>query len=135
MLVENTGGAGAVSISPDGRFVAHAFQEKEGSVGIFLLNVGIIPAEGGALLHKIASPFGAGNLSWAPDGRAITYTLKRESASNVWYHPIDGGPAKQITHFADGDIFDCSWSKDGKQLAVTRGHIRSDVVRISNFRK
>jgi len=61
--------------------------------------------------------------------------LAREGAGNLWYQPLDGGAARQVTHFPDADIFDYSWSKDGKQLAITRGRTRTDVVRISNFSK
>jgi Tol biopolymer transport system component len=57
----------------------------------------------------------------------------RPGAQNIWYQPLDGFPARQVTHFPDSDIFDFLWSKDGKQLAVTRGRTRTDAVRISNF--
>jgi Tol biopolymer transport system component len=131
MLVENTGGPGNSSVSPDGRFVAYSFQEQSGNT--FLLKAGVIPADGGAILQKFTAPFGVAGLRWAPDGKGLNYLLNRDGAQNVWYQPLDGSAARQVTHFPDSDIFDYSWSKDGKQLAVTRGRTRTDVVRISNF--
>jgi Tol biopolymer transport system component len=131
MLVENTGGPGASSISPDGRFVAYYVQEEEGNT--YLLKAAVISADGGAILHKIIAPFGVSFLRWAPDGRGLNYLLTRAGAQNLWYQPLDGSPARQVTNFADSEIFDFSWFKDGKQLAVTRGRTRTDVVRISNF--
>jgi Tol biopolymer transport system component/tRNA A-37 threonylcarbamoyl transferase component Bud32 len=131
MLVANTGGPGNSSISLDGRMVACYVQEQEGNA--FLLKAVVIPAEGGAILHKIVAPFGVVFLRWAPDGKGLNYLLTRDGAQNLWYQPLDGSPARQVTHFPDSDILDFSWSKDGKQLAVTRGRTRTDVVRISNF--
>ena len=53
---------------------------------------------------------------------------------NIWERKLTGGPAKQLTDFNSGQIFDFYWSADGKQLALTRGKVRSDVILISNFR-
>jgi Tol biopolymer transport system component len=131
MLVENTGGPGGSSISPDGRFVAYRVQEQEGNA--FLLKSAVIAADGGPVLHKITAPFGVASLRWAPDGKGLNFLLTRDGAQNLWYQPLDGSPPRQVTRFPDSDIFDYSWSNDGKQLAVTRGRTRNDVVRISNF--
>jgi hypothetical protein len=42
-----------------------------------------------------------------------------------------GGPPKQLTNFKDQRIFNFSSSRDGKQLALSRGTINSDVVLIA----
>src|SRR5271169_4292360 len=42
--------------------------------------------------------------------------------------------AQQLTKFASGRICDFNWFPDGKQLLVTRGEMKSDVVLISNLR-
>ena len=64
----------------------------------------------------------------------MEYVLTRNGVSNVWEQKLTGGPPKQITHFQSGQIFDFHWSRDGKQLALTRGSISNDVILISNFR-
>ncbi len=79
-------------------------------------------------------PTGVSEMRWAPDGRGLNIVLRREGAANLWYQPLEGGPPKQVTHFPSGELYDYSWSKDGKELAISRGRVRSDVVRISNFR-
>jgi hypothetical protein len=48
--------------------------------------------------------------------------------------PLSGAPAKQITDFPSGLIFDFAWSNDGKELYVAKGERTSDVVLIGNFR-
>ena len=44
---------------------------------------------------------------------------------------IEGGAAKQLTHFEDSKIFSFSWMKDGSVVA-SRGVITSDVVLIND---
>ena len=41
---------------------------------------------------------------------------------------------KQLTEFKDQRIFNFAWSRDGKQLALSRGVVNSDVVLLSGFR-
>jgi len=76
---------------------------------------------------------GAFGIHWAPDGQALDYHLFRAGASNIWRQPLAGGPPKQMTNFKSDLIFFFDWSRDGKQLALERGTISSDVVLISNF--
>ena len=45
-----------------------------------------------------------------------------------------GGEPHQVTKFASGRIFSFAWSRDGKQLLLSRGSESSDVILISNFR-
>ncbi len=54
--------------------------------------------------------------------------------SNIWSQPLDGGAPKQLTDFKTDRIFAFDWSRDGKQLAVSRGTVTSDVVLIKDFR-
>ena len=48
---------------------------------------------------------------------------------------IDGGTPKQITNFTRDLIDSFDLSRDGKQIAVSRGTRSSDVVLISGFKK
>jgi hypothetical protein len=51
-----------------------------------------------------------------------------------WEQPLTGGDPHQVTKFASGRIFSFAWSRDGKQLLVSKGNESSDVILISNFR-
>ena len=55
--------------------------------------------------------------------------------SNLWAQPIDGGAPKQLTDFKNDLIFAFDFSRDGKQLALSRGTLTSDVILISNFKQ
>ena len=76
----------------------------------------------------------SGNLQWAPDGRAIVYSEEKDGVSNLWSKPLDGAPARQMTRFREDEIRSFAWSRDGKQLALSRGRSSSDVVLITDFR-
>ena len=48
--------------------------------------------------------------------------------------PLEGGEVKQLTQFTSEQIFWFDWSRDGKQLACSRGRITNDVVLISDLK-
>jgi len=40
---------------------------------------------------------------------------------------------KPVTDFKDQTIFNFAWSRDGKQLAISRGVVNSDVMLLQDF--
>jgi serine/threonine protein kinase/Tol biopolymer transport system component len=118
------------AISPDGKWIAlldvHDLRNPR---------LAVISINGGAPVKSF--PYTAnlpGNpyLQWSPDGRAIDYVDERKGVCNIWAQPVAGSPAKQITHFNSGLIFNFAWSKNG-DLAFSRGSQTSDAVLIKNF--
>jgi Tol biopolymer transport system component len=73
-------------------------------------------------------------LQWSPDGKSLLYSVNSNNVSNVWNQPLDGGPAKQVTDFKEMLITSFSWSRDGKQLATTRGNLLRDAVLIRDIK-
>src|SRR5262245_10101374 len=119
------------SVSPDGKLIA--FNRQDEASGQF--NIAIMSFEGGEPIKVFNIPGGPYRpIVWTHDGRAVAYPVTRGGVSNIWTQPLDGGPSKQLTDFRDGLIFDFAWSRDGKQLALSRGAVNSDVVMISGFR-
>jgi len=129
VVVPNLAG-GALQISPDGKLLAY-FAMPATMSGSRVLTV--VPFGGESPLYRFDVPTGAAGIRWAPDGKALDYRLTRGGASNIWRQPLAGGPPKQITNFKSDLIFFFAWSRDGKQLALARGTISSDVVLISHF--
>jgi Tol biopolymer transport system component/DNA-binding winged helix-turn-helix (wHTH) protein len=121
--------------SPDGKWIAcYQFHPQEqGGLGYV---VAIIPFEGGTpqKFFKIspAASLEVG-LAWSPDGQALQYVETTNGISNLVSQPLSGGPPKQLTHFRTDKILSFAWSRDGKQLAVSRGREISDVVLLSDF--
>jgi len=77
---------------------------------------------------------GPAGLRWTPDGRALTYIDTKGGVSNIWSLPLDGGLPVQLTDFKADQIFWFDFSRDGKQLALSRGTQTSDVILIRDFR-
>ncbi len=134
-------GAGfSFGFSPDGKrivYLAFPVDSTGGSMPPSAskpIQVKIVPLQGGAPLQQFDWPATADRPHWAPGGEAVDYILTRKGVSNIWRQRLNGGPPKQITNFQSELIFDFTWSRDGKQLALTRGSQSSDVILISNSR-
>ncbi|HEV2401060.1 MAG TPA: protein kinase [Candidatus Sulfotelmatobacter sp.] len=124
-------GGGDTLISPDGNFIAYTFEEGS---PVPQVKVAVIPATGGSPLHVLTTPIGAASLRWAPDGKGLQFVLTRKGAGNIWEESLAGGDPRQITHFTSGLLFDFAWSRDAKQILLSRGDRTSDVVMLSKFR-
>ncbi len=120
------------AISPNGKLIACIYREDQANSSN---RIALIPFEGGEPIKVFDAPTRIGLLiRWTPDGRTVTYIATSAGVSNIWSQPMDGGAPKQLTNFKADQIFWFDWSRDGKQLAVSRGTVTSDVVLISNFR-
>jgi Tol biopolymer transport system component len=119
------------SISPDGDLIAfNLLDEASGQ-----WKIAIMRFEGG-LPIKVFDNLGGNyrRIVWTPDARAVAFTVYRDGVANIWAQPLEGGPPRRLTNFRDGLIFDFAWSRDGKQLALSRALINSDVALIQNFK-
>lgn len=121
----------SLKVSPDGTLLSYAYQEGN---PVPVGKVGVVATSGGTARFVAPVPLGGRFMHWSPSGKAIQYRLTRNGASNIWEQPLSGGPARQITNFTSGLIFDFDWTLDGKQLLLARGNETSDVILISNFR-
>jgi len=137
------GGYVVPAFSPDGKRIAYISLptspvKNPGSPASSLPNqLKIVAFDGGAALQQFDWPGSAGFFGsprWMPGGEAIDYVLTHNGVSNIWRQKLAGGAPKQITNFESGQIFDFDWSRDGRQLALTRGSESSDVIMIRNFR-
>lgn len=117
--------------SPDGKLMIYGSEKIEN--GNIQSKVIIAPAAGGAPLYSFDTPYGMQNPQFTPDSKAVAFMLTRNRATNIWEEPLPPGNPVQVTKFTNGDMFAYAWSKDGKQLAFSRGQKKSDVVMMSNF--
>ncbi|MCA1815129.1 MAG: protein kinase [Acidobacteria bacterium] len=119
-------------VSPDGKWLAAAYSGDQPGVD----KVALIPPDGGAPVKLFDIPVGGGlqDLHWSPDSRALIYIDTRGGVSNLWQQPVEGGAPKQLTDFKADRIFWFDFSRDGRQLALSRGTVNDDVVLIKNFR-
>ncbi|HEV7747223.1 MAG TPA: protein kinase [Pyrinomonadaceae bacterium] len=114
------------AVSPDGKLVALRYLDSN--------KIAIIPFGGGEPIKTmdVSLGFREVGLGWTADSKAIVYADARgdgdRSADNIWSVSIDGGPAKQLTKFTSGLIFAFQVSRDGKQIALSRGTQTDDVI-------
>jgi len=123
-------------ISPDGKLVAYLYPDSHDPFAP-ANRIAIIPFAGGEI--KTFSFPGAIRIEtitqWSPDGKSILYNATVNNVTNIWSQPLDGGPAKQVTDFKDSLLSGFAWSRDGKNLACTRGVQMRDAVLISDSGK
>jgi Tol biopolymer transport system component len=120
-------------ISPDGQSLAFLYTESPDPLTP-PNRIGIMPLEGGELTRTLnfePATTVVTKVHWSNDGNAILYTTNTNNVTNIWAQPIDGGPPKQITDFKELYMTGFAWSRDGKQLAVSRSNYSRDAVIIS----
>ncbi len=138
--VAETGSDVQVEISPNGKQIAYIAWPKSSLEGPIPpsaskpMQLKIIPFDGGPPTYQFDWPPLATSPRWAPSGQSIEYALTKVGVSNIWERRLTGGPLKQITNFKSDLIFDFRWSRDGRQLALTRGSQKSDIILLTNFR-
>ena len=118
------------TISPDGSLLAYGYRDENAP-----WRMAVATLEGGAPLKTfdVTAPV-EGRLRWTPDGRAVAYIEMKNGVSNIVAQPLDGGEPKPLTDFKADRIFSFAWSRDGKQLALSRGTVNNDVVLIKDFK-
>jgi len=121
------------AVSRDGEKISCWYRAEPGA----RWQIAVIPLSGGNPEKVFDVPLTADTsipTRWAPDGRGISFVANRDGVSNVWYQPLDGGAPKQVTNFTSDQIFWFDWSRDGKQLASSRGRSINDVVLITEYK-
>ena len=124
------------SVSPDGQLIVYSYPE---SADPFAPpnRLAVIPFDGGPPIKTFE--IGAGGtvssaMRWSNDGKSIFFTVTSNNVTNIWSQPLDGGPRKQVTNFKDLLITGFDWSRDGKQLACTRGALLRDAILVTDLK-
>jgi DNA-binding winged helix-turn-helix (wHTH) protein/Tol biopolymer transport system component len=123
--------ASALSVSPDGNFLAYSFVEgSQPKTGFAVLR-----ASDGSLVKLIdGARLGTLDVHWAHDSRALHYVSAVDKWADVWEQPLAGGKPRRITRFGSGSMRDFHWTRDGKRLLVVRGRSSDDLVLLSGLR-
>lgn len=119
-------------VSPDGRWISFYYRPETKAPW----KLGIMPFNGGPLAKTFEIPnevIFQSLVRWTPNGKSLALIRNQRGVSNIWTHPIDGSEPRQLTRFNSEQIFWFDWSRDGTRLAVSRGHISSDVVLIKDL--
>lgn len=121
------------AISPDGKLIACRYRERPDAPD----QLALFPFAGGEPIKVFAVPPTIDEYSrvlWTPDGKGLAYVNKQGNASNLWVQPLDGSSPQQLTKFKSDQVLKFAWSRDGHQLALSRGMVISDVVLLSELK-
>jgi Tol biopolymer transport system component len=129
-----------IVISPDGKLVAFVGVENgEAAAKLALVPLDFSQPVRYLKFERPASEFatvlGDDPIVFSHDGAGVIYPVREGQADNLWLQKLDGSPGKQLTDFKSEFIRDYDYSLDGKQLAIIRGHVESDVVLIRDSAK
>ena len=93
-----------------------------------------MPIDGGPIIKTFDltnSPTAGVVIAWSPDGKSVIYNRVNDDIANLWSQPITDGEPKQISSFKDSFIAAFSISRDGKQIAISRGNPIRDAIMLS----
>lgn len=82
-------------------------------------DVWVAPLGGGRAWRASADNMPVDHPRLSPDGELIAWTSTRDGAPEVLVAPVDGGPARRITHWGSDKTFVCGWTASGEVVAVT----------------
>jgi eukaryotic-like serine/threonine-protein kinase len=116
------------AVSPDGKLLAYYAEDEHTKRKRFV----VVRFDDGAPFKTFDLPVTASEevWRWSPDSRALVYTDTQGGVSNLWRLPLDGSRPMQISDFKSETIRYFSYSRDGRQLALSRGNITRDAVLI-----
>jgi len=118
----------APAVDPEGRRVAFYY------VANGLFRIGVARLGGGAsLLADLPAEAPSANSRLQLIGNGLYMNMVRGDRANVWFQPLDGGPARRVTSFDDQLLFDFAVSADGLTLAIVRGTRLRDAQVITGF--
>ena len=126
----------AASVSPDGKLIAYMYPESPDPTAP-PNRIAVMPIDGGPSIktfNVVAGGTVSTLLNWSKDGKAVIYTINANNVSNLWSQSLDGDAPKQITGFKDMLMTGFAWSRDGKQLACTRGTLMRDAILITDLK-
>ncbi|HET7114550.1 MAG TPA: DUF5050 domain-containing protein, partial [Pyrinomonadaceae bacterium] len=128
--------ASSATVSPDGKLLAYTYPESPDPYAP-PNRIAVVNFDDHSLVQTFEfAPSGTVPtlVRWSRDGKSIHYSVNKNSVSNVWSQPLDGGEPKQITFFKDNLMTGFAWSNDGKMFAATRGSLMRDAVLITDLK-
>ncbi|MEU0738055.1 S41 family peptidase [Streptomyces sp. NPDC006134] len=82
-------------------------------------DVWLAPLDGGRAWRVSADNVPVTHPRISPDGAFVAWTSTRDGAPEVHLAPVDGGPAKRLTHWGNWRTQVRGWTPDGRVLALS----------------
>ena len=104
-------------LSPDGRQVVYALRETDFAADRGRVDLWIVDAAGGSPRRLTSSEENDTAPDWSPDGAGIYFLSARSGSTQVWFLPVTGGEALQVTQLPV-DVAGFRVSPRGGRLAL-----------------
>ncbi|MBM4218801.1 MAG: S9 family peptidase [Gammaproteobacteria bacterium] len=86
------------ALSPDGRRVVYTLRETDLAADRGRTDLWLLDLDGGAAPRRLTShPENDGTADWAGSNRGVFFLSSRSGSAQVWYLPLAGGEATQVT--------------------------------------
>lgn len=121
-----------ISVSPDGKWLAyqHVSDEQKNRSEDGSVRIGIIAPDGSAEPMYFDAPLRRPVVQWT-SAESFDYAAGTFNASSLWRQELSG-KATKLLDFPDR-IFNFAWSRDGRNLVVSRGRLQGDAILITNL--
>lgn len=132
------GNSGAISVSPDGKFVVFQIQQAVPEHNAYRTGWFVVDVRSGAYVdageggEPILLGEGSGFINgartapeamWTSDGKWFAYRLKRDGQVQVWRSSVNGETQEKLTSNA-GNVSAFAWSEDGERIYFKVGASR-----------
>jgi Tol biopolymer transport system component len=123
-----------LSISPDGKWLAYLCVSDSRKPGDeYTLRITPLSSANTARTESFHLPARRPMSQWSADSATFDYAeAGAYTSSSLWRQPIAGGEPQKLCDFPDR-VFNFAWSRDGKNLAVSRGKLQGDALMITNL--
>src|SRR4029450_3200921 len=113
-------------MSPDGRQILFVLDQADWKNNRRVGHIHRINADGTGSIQLTFGERGESSPRWAPDGRTIAFTSRRDPDANaqIYLLATGGGEARRLTNHptAPGNL---TWSSDGKTIAFIAADAKS----------
>lgn len=111
--------AGAVQISPDGKWIAYTVTETDFKQDAYVTHIWIVETASGRNFQLTRGDKSCSNPQWSPSSEWLAFTSNRIGDKNqIFVIRPDGGEAMPLTK-AENGVNGYAWSMDGKRIAFT----------------
>jgi dipeptidyl aminopeptidase/acylaminoacyl peptidase len=117
-MTDRNGPDGSPEVSPDGKWIAYTGYDQQKFTS-HLSSLYIMDSSGGRKRTWVSKlPSSPGDVTWAPDGSGVYYSMQESGEENTYFAPVDIGltPKKVTTgvHVLSG----VSFAKNGQAAAI-----------------
>ncbi|HEX7903478.1 MAG TPA: S9 family peptidase [Chitinophagaceae bacterium] len=110
----------AVRVSPDGNKILYTVREAvmTDDRSEYVNQVWLCNADGSNTVQLTKGDKNSSNPKWSPDGKWIAFTSSRDSKTNLYVLPVNGGEAEKVTDVKSA-VGEYDFSPDGNAIAFT----------------